>query len=188
MTARPLRADAARNRQLLLDAAREAFGAHGVTASLDDVARAAGVGPGTLYRHFPTRDQLVLEVIDDGLTGIRDLGVELLASDDPLDALHRWLTAYVEQAGVFHGLARSLASPPASESSTCRMARDAGGALVARAAKAGLVQGDIHIDDVLDMAAAIAWVGEQPHRDADQRSRLLRVVINGLRVDPTPVP
>lgn len=182
MTARPLRADAARNRQLLLDTAREAFGAHGVTASLDDVARAAGVGPGTLYRHFPTRDQLVLAVIDDGLTGIRDLGAELLASDDPLDALHRWLTAYVEQGSVFEGLARTLASPPAGESSTCRMARDAGRALIARAAEAGVLHRDVHIDDVLDMAAAIAWVGEQPNRDADQRSRLLQVVINGLRV------
>ncbi len=109
----------------------------------------------------------MLEVIDDGLTGIRDLGVELLASDDPLDALHRWLTAYVEQAGVLRWAGPLLASPPAGESSTCRMARDSGGALVARAAKAGLVQRDIHIDDVLDMAAAIAWVGEQPHRDAD---------------------
>lgn len=187
MSARPLRADAARNRQLLLDAAREAFGAHGVTASLDDVARAAGVGPGTLYRHFPTRDQLVLEVIDDGLIRIRDLGVELLESDDPLDALHRWLAAYVEQGSVFEGLARTLASPPAGESSTCRMARDAGGALVARAAKAGLVHRDTQIGDVLDMAAAIAWVGEQPDRDANQRARLLRVMVNGLRVGPTPV-
>lgn len=185
MAARPLRADAARNRQLLLDAARRSFSTHGVTASLDDVARAAGVGPGTLYRHFPTRDHLVLAVIDDGLIGLQQLGVDLLDADDPLDALHRWLTAYVEQGGVFEGLARTLASPPAGESSTCRMARDAGGALVARAAKAGLMQADTHIGDVLDMAAAIAWVGEQPDRDADQRARLLRLVINGLQVSST---
>jgi AcrR family transcriptional regulator len=67
---RAARADAARNRRSVIDAAREAFARHGVTASLDDVARAAGVGPGTLYRHFPSRDDLILAVIDDGLAAI----------------------------------------------------------------------------------------------------------------------
>ena len=181
--ARPLRADAARNRRLLLDAARDAFGRHGVSASLDDVARAAGVGPGTLYRHFPTRDQLVLAVIDEGLTDIYRLGTALLDEDDPMGALRRWLDAYVEQAGMFDGLARTLASPPRADDkrSTCQLARSAGGALVARAAAAGLIRDDINIADVLDIAAAIAWVGEQPERDAGQRDRLLRVVVDGLR-------
>jgi AcrR family transcriptional regulator len=186
--ARPLRADAARNRQLLLDAARDAFGRHGVTASLDDVARAAGVGPGTLYRHFPTRDQLVLAVIDEGLTDIYRLGTALLDEDDPMRALRRWLDAYVEQGSMFDGLARTLVSPPRAdeERSTCQLARSAGGALVARAAAAGVVRDDIDIADVLDIAAAIAWVGEQPERDAGQRDRLLRVVVDGLRPADAP--
>jgi AcrR family transcriptional regulator len=181
--ARPMRADAARNRQRLLDAARDAFHRHGVTASLDDVARAAGVGPGTLYRHFPTRDQLVLAVIDEGLTDIHRLGTALLDDDDPLHALRRWLNAYVAQASTFDGLARTLASPPRAdeERSSCELSRSAGAALVARAAAAGLVRDDIDIADVLDIAAAIAWVGEQPERHAGQRDRLLRVVIDGLR-------
>lgn len=180
---RPLRADAARNRALLLDAAREAFTSHGVTASLDDVARAAGVGPGTLYRHFPTRDALVLAVIDDGLTDIYRLGAALSDVPDPLQALHRWLDAYIEQGSMFQGLARTLASPPpaAGEDSTCHLARGAGAQLVARAVNAGMLRDDIGIDDVLDMAAAIAWIGEQPERDVAQRNRLLRVVIDGLR-------
>ena len=183
LTRRPLRADAARNRQLLLNAAREAFTRHGVTASLDDVARAAGVGPGTLYRHFPTRDALVLAVIDDGLTDIYRLGAELSDNAEPLDALRQWLDAYIEQGSMFQGLARTLASPPsaAGEDSTCHLARGAGAALVARAVDAGLLRDDVGVDDVLDMAAAIAWVGEQPERDATQRERLLRVVIDGLR-------
>jgi AcrR family transcriptional regulator len=182
-SARPLRADAARNRGLLLDAAREAFTRHGVTASLDDVARAAGVGPGTLYRHFPTRDALVLAVIDDGLTDIYRLGAELSDNSEPLEALRQWLDAYIEQGSMFQGLARTLASPPsaAGEDSTCHLARDAGAHLVARAVKAGMLRDDIGVDDVLDMAAAIAWIGEQPERDAAQRNRLLRVVIDGLR-------
>ena len=180
---RPLRADAARNRQLLIEAARDAFALHGVTASLDDVARAAGVGPGTLYRHFPTRDHLVLAVIDDGLIAIHRLGQSLFDEPDPLDALRRWLDAYIAQGSNFQGLARTLASPPpaADETSTCRLAHGAGAALVKRAAEAGLIREDTGIDDVLDFAAAIAWVGEQPQRDSGQRERLLRVVIDGLR-------
>jgi AcrR family transcriptional regulator len=127
--ARPLRADAARNRQLLLDAARDAFDRHGVTASLDDIARAAGVGPGTLYRHFPTRDQLVLAVIDEGLTDIHRLGTVLLDEDDPMGALRRWLDAYAAQASMFDGLARTLTRKRADdERSTCQLARSAGGA------------------------------------------------------------
>jgi AcrR family transcriptional regulator len=182
-TARPLRADAARNRLLLLDAARDAFTRHGVTASLDDVARAAGVGPGTLYRHFPTRDALVLAVIDDGLIDIHRLGTALAGAADPLGALHRWLDAYIEQGSTFQGLARTLASPPptADEDSACHRARNAGAALVAHAVDAGLLRDDVDIDDVLDMAAAIAWVGEQPERETTQRQRLLQIVIDGLR-------
>jgi len=186
--ARPLRADAARNRQLLLAAAREAFDRHGVTASLDDIARAAGVGPGTLYRHFPTRDQLVLAVIDEGLIDIHRLGVALLDEDDLMGALRRWLDAYVAQAGMFDGLARTLTRRRADdERSTCQLARSAGGALVARAAAAGLIRDDIDIADVLDIAAAIAWVGEQPERGAGRRERLLRVVVDGLRPANAPI-
>ncbi|MDT5370421.1 MAG: hypothetical protein QOC62_4852 [Mycobacterium sp.] len=185
--ARPLRADAARNRRLLLHAARDAFERHGVSASLDDIARAAGVGPGTLYRHFPTRDQLVLAVIDEGLTDIHRLGTALLDDDDPMGALRRWLDAYVAQASMFDGLARTLSRPrPDDEWSTCQFARSAGGALVARAAAARLIRDDIDIADVLDIAAAIAWVAEQPERDAGQRDRLLRVIIDGLRPADAP--
>jgi AcrR family transcriptional regulator len=182
-----LRADAARNRGLLLDAARDAFARHGVTASLDDVARAAGVGPGTLYRHFPTRDELVLAVIDDGLVGIHRLGTALLNKADPLDALRRWLDAFIDQGGMFDGLAKTLASPPpaaADEESSCVLARTVGAALVVRAVDAGLLRCDVDINDVLDLAAAIAWVGEQPSRGPEQRQRLLNVVIDGLRPGP----
>jgi AcrR family transcriptional regulator len=180
-----LRADAARNRRLVLDAAHNAFTRNGVTASLDDVARAAGVGPGTLYRHFPTRDELVLAVIDDGLTDLHRLGTELLDDPDPVDALRRWLDAYIAQGGMFEGLARTLASPPPpadGEPSTCMLARSAGAALVDRAVAAGLIRRDIDFADVLDLAAAIVWVGDQPERDQHQRDRLVRVVLDGLRV------
>lgn len=185
-----MRADAVRNRRRVLDAARTAFEQSGVTASLDDVARAAGVGAGTLYRHFPTRDHLVLAVIDEGLRGLATLGAELHDGDDPVDALAQWLTAYVAQAGMFEGLAGTLVTPPEADNAgkeACHAASAAGAALVARAVAEGDFRADINLDDVLDMAAAIAWLGEQPERDAQQQGRLLRILIDGLRVGATQI-
>ncbi|UXA16392.1 TetR/AcrR family transcriptional regulator [Mycobacterium sp. SMC-4] len=181
--ARPRRADAARNRQLLLRSAHDAFAKHGVNASLDDVARAAGVGPGTLYRHFPSRDALVLAVIDEGLTALHRLGTRLLEAPDPLGALREWLQAYIEQGAIFTGLAATLASPPDpgdDSDSTCQLARKAGAALIDHAISHGVVRDDLTAQDVMDMAAAITWVGDQPDRDAAQRDRLLAVLIDGL--------
>jgi AcrR family transcriptional regulator len=180
-SARPMRADAARNRRLLLDAAHEAFTRSGVTASLDDVAKAAGVGPGTLYRHFPSRDALVLAVIDEGLMDLHRLGTARADDANPLAALREWLAAYIAQAGMFDGLAKTLASAPTESSSACRMSRESGAELVSRAASAGAIRDDVDIADVLDLAAAIAWVGEQPARDEAQRVRLLDIVIDGIR-------
>jgi AcrR family transcriptional regulator len=179
-----MRADAARNRRRVLEAAHQAFEKSGVSASLDDIARAAGVGPGTLYRHFPTRDLLVLGVIADGLFELAERGAALLDHSDPTQALQIWLQAYVAQAGLFDGLARSLVAPSCDDGEgkqACDAASAAGAALVQRAVAAGALRPDTGAGDVLDMAAAIAWVGEQPDRDADQRNRLVRILIDGLR-------
>ena len=184
---RPLRADAARNRQRVLDAARVAFAQSGVTASLDDISRAAGVGAGTLYRHFPTRDHLVLAVIDEGLREIAALGAELRDDDDPVAAFQRWLASYVAQGGMFDGLARTLVTPPEADGDgkdACRAAKAAGAHLITCAIEAGQFGADTHIDDVLDLAAAIVWVGEQPDRDERQQARLLRILVDGLRISP----
>jgi AcrR family transcriptional regulator len=180
-----MRADAERNRRKVLDAAHAVFLRSGVAASLDEVARTAGVGPGTLYRHFPTRDHLVLAVIADGLREIAALGAKLRDQTDRVGALQVWLGAYVGQAGMFEGLAGTLVSPPddgGDGKDACRAARAAGAALIASAVSAGQLRADTEIDDVLDMAAAIAWVGEQPDRDARQQDRLVRILIDGLRI------
>jgi AcrR family transcriptional regulator len=180
---RPLRADAARNRQAVIDAARDAFTRRGVGASLDDVARAAGVGPGTLYRNFPTRDDLVLAVLEENLIDLRRLGAELLDGPDPLEAVTRWLDAYIEQCNVFDGLARTMACPPthADEKGICRAALGAGAALIRRAAQTGALRSDIDADEVVHLAAAIAWVVEQPSPDPQRRARLMRVMLDGIR-------
>ncbi|MCV7420535.1 TetR/AcrR family transcriptional regulator [Mycobacterium yunnanensis] len=182
---RPLRADAQRNRRRVLDAARDAFDRDGVTASLDDIARAAGVGPGTLYRHFPTRDRLVRAVIDDGLVDIHDMGVALLVESDPAQAVETWLNAYVEQGSMFKGLAETLVTPTdeSDDLDSCRRAREAGTALIARAVREGAFHPDVRADDVLDMVAAVTWVGEQPNRQAGQRERLLKLLVAGMQAD-----
>jgi AcrR family transcriptional regulator len=175
-----LRADAARNRRALLDAALEAFKRGGVTASLDDIAKSAGVGPGTLYRHFPSRDDLALAVIDDGLLALAELGENLLTSTNPVAALTDWLEAFIAQAGLFDGLARTLVNPEAGDDTTCKRSKRAGAALLERAVAVGEVRDDIASEDLLDISAAIAWLGDQGRTDA-QRSRLLALVVDGLR-------
>lgn len=188
---RPLRADAARNRQALVAAAGDAFTKHGVSASLDDVARAAGVGPGTLYRHFPTRDQLVLAVIDDGLRGLCEYGESLLAEPDPVAALRNWLDAYIRQGSVYDGLAATLVdvAPGGDAMSSCHLARAAGAQLIRRAADHRQIDPDTDVDDVLDMAAAIAWVGRRRDQDVGRCERLLTLLFDGLRVtDGTGMP
>lgn len=179
VSARPLRADAARNRRALLDAAHRAFTEHGCSASLDDIARAAGVGPGTLYRHFPTRDDLVLAVIDDGLIAVADRADALSQSRDPLDALVMWLTEFIAQAGLYDGLATTLVGtrPNPGQTEGCRRSHGAGVALVQRAVVAHALRPDVAPDDVLDLAAAIAWVDP----DQERRRRLLWLLVDGLR-------
>lgn len=180
---RPLRADAARNRQLLLDAALTAFRRDGVNASLDDIARAAGVGSGTLYRHFSTRDALVLAVIDKQLAALADLGAELLDHDSPLAAVEQWLAAYIDHAGTFQGLAGTLVStPPEDRASTqCHLTRAAGTRLIERAVAAGELHPNTEPEDLLDMVAAIAWIGEHGPPNPDRPTRLLHLLLAGSR-------
>lgn len=184
--ARPLRADAARNRQSLVDAAFAAFRREGVHASLDDIAKAAGVGSGTLYRHFATRDALVLAVIDGRLDSLAGLAAELAGVDPPIEAVERWLGAYIDQAGTFQGLAGTLVGPkPAEEAPSCHAARAGGATLIERAIAAGELQPDTVPGDLLDLAAAIAWVGEHAPADPERTQRLLLLCLAGVRTHHT---
>jgi AcrR family transcriptional regulator len=190
--ARPvLRADARRNRQRLLDAARPAFADHGATASLDDIARAAGVGIGTLYRHFPTRDALVEAVIHDSLDGLCDLSAELVAADDddPFEALRTWLRAMVAHAAAFRGLAESQLAGRAGDDplgEACDTLQAAGAAVFDRAQRLGHVRPDASAADAIDLAASVAWITTQAPTGPDQPDHLLDLVLAGLRPQPQP--
>jgi len=176
-----LRADARRNRQRLLDVAHEAFLEYGVTASMDEIARRAGVGSGTLYRHFPTREALILALVADDLERLAQLADQLRAGDAP-GALERWLAALVEHSRTYRGLAESIIAAtgqPTPLGEACVRIHTAGEALVSQAQGRGTIRTDISAGDVIDLAAAVAWVTER-ERD-DRRGRvLLQVAIDGL--------
>lgn len=100
------RADAKRNRKLILDAAKTAFARDGVDASLDEIARSAGVGPATLYRHFPTREHLLCEVLHERQADLLSRRDEALARPDAGEGLRLWMAALTDYLGAFNGLPR----------------------------------------------------------------------------------
>jgi AcrR family transcriptional regulator len=181
---RPTRADARRNYEALLAAARSALAEHGPDAPLDDIARRAGLGIGTLYRHFPTRQSLLAAVFQDGLEAIRAEAEELLLSTSPAEALARWLRTNLITATTYRGLAASVMVTLLDEGSdlyvACKEMRAAGAALVARAQEAGALRPDVDLSDLLLLVHGIAWAGEQASQPADRAERLLTVMLQGL--------
>ncbi|MFE7747671.1 TetR/AcrR family transcriptional regulator [Streptomyces sp. NPDC057428] len=186
--ARPMRADARRNRDRLVSEARASFAAHGTDASLEDIARRAGVGIGTLYRHFPNRHALMNAVFQDALTDLLDRSRVLAHAEQPCAALVEWLGAIVAHAGEYRGLAQALMSASADETSaltSCHVPlRQAGERLLSRARTSGSVRADVSIDDLLRLTNAIALATEQAPADPALAGRLLRLALHGLKADP----
>jgi AcrR family transcriptional regulator len=183
MTERPMRADARRNRQRLLAAARTAFTEHGAEASLDDIARRAGVGSGTLYRHFPTRQALVQAVYHDQVEALCARGYELLDTLPPDDALAAWLRAMADYIATKRGLASAMKAIMDDQGSQVFAASKeamhaAATALLTRAQEAGTVRADADVNDLLRLVHAIAVATEQA---PDGGERLLSLVMDGLR-------
>ena len=186
--ARPMRADARRNHDRLLSEARTSFAAQGTDASLEDVARRAGVGIGTLYRHFPNRQALMNAVFQEALTALLARSRELAEADQPCSALVEWLGAIVTHAGEYRGLAHALMSASGDETSaltSCHVPlRQAGARLLTRAQSSGAVRADVSIDDLLQLTNAIALAAEQTPADPALADRLLRLTLQGLKAHP----
>jgi len=177
---RPKRADALRNHEKLVTAARELFAEHGTSAPLEDVAERAGVGIGTLYRHFPTRQTLLEAVYLEEVEAMARAADDLTALP-PWDALSRWLHQYVGFAATKRALTQALleAAPDSNVLLRCRVAiTETGDALVERAQRAGVVREDTSLQDVGRMVAGIAMV---PTTDDEQKTRLLELALDGLR-------
>jgi AcrR family transcriptional regulator len=180
---RPKRADARRNYDKLVAAARAIFAAEGTSAPLEDIAERAGLGIGTLYRHFPTRLALLEAVYVDEVEAMAR-AAEDLADLPPWDALSRWLHQYVGFAATKRALNEALldAAPDSNVLVACRTAlAGAGNALVERAQAAGVVRPDTDFQDVGRMVAGIAMV---PTADPGQKERLLDLALDGLRYRP----
>lgn len=184
-TARPLRADARRNVELLVATAREAFSAHGPEASLDDIARGAGVGSGTLYRHFPTRLALLEAVYRDNVERLAAEGDRLRATEPAGDALVEWLRQFVGYITLKRGLATALTRGLGNTSdlfAQCHgMIAKSGGALLDDAKAVGAIRADADLMDILRLAGAIGNAGENSTEGPALSDRLLRLAMDGLR-------
>ncbi|MBB4260012.1 AcrR family transcriptional regulator [Bradyrhizobium sp. CIR18] len=179
------RADAVRNRERVLEAAKAVFNAGGPEASLEAVAKRAGVGIGTLYRHFPTREDLFEAVYRREVGQLSELAEHLRTAKDPVEALRRWLRSAVEFVATKKGMsaALALAYQSSSELAVFSMERltKAIGSLLARAVAAGQMRADISPEDLLRAFFGMCYMHDQPGWQASVL-RLLDVFVDGLRV------
>jgi AcrR family transcriptional regulator len=174
-----VRADARRNRDLLVSVASEVVAQQGAEASLEEIARRAGVGSATLHRHFPSRFALLDAVFAERVTVLCELAAELLAAPDASDALVRWLRELVRHAVHNRGLATSLAKGTGESCHAKILA--AGAALVTRAQEAAVIRADVTAGELLRLANGVSLAAEEDEQVAD---RLLTLAVTGLA--PTP--
>lgn len=179
------RADAQRNYERLLVVAREVVEEQGTQASLRDVARRAGVGLGTLYRHFPTRDALLETLLRRGFERLTARAEALSADLPPQEALTAWLGDFVSGASAFRGLPASMLSTLTDKSSplyaSCRAMHEAGSRLLAEAQAGGHIRQDVDGTDLFALVNAVGWIAEQTEQLKGRRDHLLTLVLAGLK-------
>jgi AcrR family transcriptional regulator len=185
------RADAVRNRERVLEAAKAVFSAGGAEASLEAVARRAGVGIGTLYRHFPTREALYEAVYRREVEQLCELAEQLKNEARPVDGLRRWLSSNVEFVATKKGMAAALAlaahGSPELHSYTFDRLTEAVGALLDRAVAAGEIRADVSPEDLLRALVGMCYLHDQPGWQSTVL-RLMNVFVDGLRVQPKALP
>ncbi|MFH8561083.1 TetR/AcrR family transcriptional regulator [Streptomyces sp. NPDC017988] len=181
------RADARRNRERIVAAAREAFAESGPETSLNEIARRAGVGPGTLYRHFPARSALLTAVLQDRIDTLCGRAEELLAADSPDEALAEWLRALLAHARVNQGLGgalliEELERQDAALGFDCHQRiQDTAHGLLARAQHSGTARSDLTAPDLVQLVVGIALSTAHPTADPTQPDRLLTLVLDAVR-------
>ena len=178
-----MRADARKNYEHLLAVAREVVTEQGAEASLRDVARKAGVGLGTLYRHFPTREALLEALLRARFDELTARAAELQVSSAAAEALVSWLRDFVVCAHEYRGVVASMTSAiNDSESAlheSCVTMRTAGTQLLARAQAEGMARADIDGADLFALGAALAWLNDQP-AFAPRAERLFGVIASAI--------
>ncbi|WP_225842432.1 TetR/AcrR family transcriptional regulator [Streptomyces albus] len=176
------RADAQRNRDRLLAEAEAVFRQEGTDASLERIARRAGVAIGTLYGHFPSRRALIGALLRERNEALFARGRELLAGPEPGRALARWVDAMVEHATAYRGLAAVLAEGLCDQESElhtcCRELITLSGELLATARADGALRREVTGADIFALMSAVAWVrGQLP---AEQADRLMSLTMDGI--------
>lgn len=173
-----MRADAQRNRDRLLAHATAVVAEQGPGASLNEIAQRTGVGPGTLYRHFPNRDALLVAVFTGRIDALCARAGALAAERSPGEALTAWLDAFLVHCLTDRGLAETISRAGLDSDLDCAAKmRDAGSGLLVRAQGAGAVRADLTVEDVLELVIGIALASA----DAARAERLLTLTIEGLR-------
>lgn len=177
------RADAQRNVDALVEAARTVFDTSGVDAPAKEITDLAGVGVGTLYRHFPQRSDLVKAVVRTGIDAVADAGAELSATHPPARALSLWIDRFVELIGTKRGLASALHSgDPAFEGLPAYFMERLGPALTTlldAAAADGAIRRDLDAEDLLYAIALLCQ--PVPGREPEYGRRMVAVLVDGLR-------
>jgi AcrR family transcriptional regulator len=182
--ARKPRADALRNRDRVIEAARSVFSAGGPEASLEAVARTAGVGIGTLYRHFPTRESLFEAVYRREVQQLADLAERLKKEGRPVEALRQWIHSLVKFVATKKGMSTALALAISKDSDLVSYSADqltrAIDLLLEQAIAAGEIRGDVSAEDLLRAIVGVCYAHDQPGWQKNVL-RLLDIFVDGLR-------
>jgi AcrR family transcriptional regulator len=186
-SARPLRKDAQRNRTLLLDSAAKLFAEHGVDYPLEDVARDAGVGIGTLYRHFATRNALVEAVYRREVAVLCDSVDGLLSTLEPIDALDAWMHNFVAYVATKRGLSATLRelmdAEPDLFTETRANIRTAASRVLDAAVESGEIRPVLDADDLVRAMGSICMSSDDPDHP-ERAARLVGVLLDGMRARP----
>jgi AcrR family transcriptional regulator len=188
---RPLRADARRNRERVLTAAQVVFAEHGHDAQMDDVAKRAGVGVGTVYRHFPTKEALIEALAVDRFEKILAVGKAALERDDPWEALTEALwqgAALTASDRSFTEIVGEMQGPMPLAEELQREMNDTYGELMRRAQASGDLRPDLVLDDIPMFMCGIGLGARKTHSCPDAWRRHVAIVIDGLRASSASSP
>lgn len=185
---RPMRADARRNYDRLVSAAQEVFTEQGIGASLEEIAQRAGVGTGTLYRHFPTREALQMAVMDSAFCAQHEYALELLEQEDRAGAIEAYIRYWISNTAVYKGLAAEVMKSAIENDqmpvqASCMFAKPDFAEIVRRAHDSGAIHPDLTETDIWRLLHGVAMAVKESDIDRDSALRMVEIILKGIRSD-----
>lgn len=186
---RPMRADARRNYERLTECAHEVFIEQGVGASLEEVARRAGVGTGTLYRHFPTRESLLSTVMESAFAAQHTYAAELLKREDAAEAFDEYIRYWIRHTAIYKGLAAEIMKAAMEGranalTSSCIYARTDSEIILQRAQESGQIRSDITKTDIWRLLHGVVMAVKDTEIDQETARTMVDVILKGIRANP----